>query len=80
MLDEAERKTKRSVRAANLYKDEIVRLNPEKKLEKQKSDDHKEVETLDSVKKESEIERMRKEIADLQAKASKNNSKACTIS
>lgn len=81
MLDEAERKTKRSLRAATLYKDEISRLNPTKAAGKKKvTAEEEHVMGLESIKKEAEIERMTKEIAELQAQMSKGKSKACLIS
>ena len=80
-MDEAERKTKRSVRAATLYKDEIARLNPSKSPKK-KSTNTEELHVMssESVKKEAEIERMKKEIERMKASMSKEKSKTCTIS
>ena len=82
MLDEAERKTKRSLRAASLYKDEIARLNPAKKTPKKRTAEAEggHVMGLESIKKEGEIERMSIEIEKLKAEMNKGKTKVCVIS
>lgn len=81
MLDEAERRTKRSVRSATLYKDEIARLTPSKAGVQKSSVAEAMAISAETQQKDAEIERMRNEIASLQASMSKGNkSKACIIS
>jgi hypothetical protein len=80
LLDEAERKTKRSVHAATLYKDEIARLTPTKNLKKKSSTEELLGQHSDAMEKDAEIERMRNEIAALQTSMSKDKSKACVVS
>ena len=80
LLDEAERKTKRSIRAATLYKDEISRLTPSKSPKKKSTVTEENIMSLESKQKEAEIERMKTEIAELHAKMSKASSRTCVIS
>lgn len=80
LLDEAERKTKRSLRAASLYKDEITRLTPSKSSKKKPTPEELRSMNSDGVRKEKEIERMRIEISELQAKMNQEKSRTCIIS
>jgi len=83
LLDEAEKKTKRSQRAALLYKEEISRLSPTKNMKKKNKKDSDGVakpSEEDLGMKDLEIEKMRQEIEALQTKMKKQKSKVCVVS
>jgi len=80
LLDEAERKTKRSIRAATLYKDEIARLTPTKNTKKMSSAKELLALNSDTMEKDAEIERMANEIAELQSSMNQNKSRSCVVS